>query len=316
MAAAETRDAIDYHRIVVPLDGSAAAEQALPHAEAMAQRLDAPLHLVRVLDPTRVGTFDGGMAMQQWVADERSIARNYLERIEQDLRRRQHKVTAEYRLGPAAQELLAATQPDDLLVMATHGRSGLGRWFLGSVAEGVLHRATVPILLVRASDTTPAPSDIRRILIPLDGSPLAEEALPTALALAQRLRVPVRLLTIIEVSGAMPLELATAAFSARRFEETLMRLFAEAEQHLARSGERLRHAGVETSTDVRHGVPGAAIVAAAQPGDLIVMTSHGRTGPARWLLGSVAESVVRQATVPVLLLRTPPASDRPAAGAA
>jgi nucleotide-binding universal stress UspA family protein len=150
----EASHPIDYHRIVVPLDGSAAAEQALPHAEAMAQRLDAPLHLVRVLDPTRVGTFDGGMAMQQWVADERSIARNYLERIERELRQRQRTVTVEYRLGPAAQELLAATQPDDLLVMATHGRSGLGRWFLGSVAESVVRQAPVPVLLVRTTPTT------------------------------------------------------------------------------------------------------------------------------------------------------------------
>lgn len=298
-----------YNRIVVPLDGSTLAEQALPYAEALGLVTGAPLHLVRVLDPTRLGAFDGNKAMQMWIAEERGIARHYLERIEQDLRQRQQKVTAEYRLGPTVQEVLAAAQPDDVLILATHGRSGLGRWFLGSVAEGVLHRATVPVLLVRARETPPLPPLIRRLLIPLDGSALAEAALPTAAGLAQRLHVPVHLVTVIEASGAMSLELAAAA-STSRFADSLTQLFAEAEACLTQPAERLQHAGVETSTEVRHGVPGRAIVEAAQPGDLIVMTSHGRTGLTRWFLGSVAEAVVRQATVPVLLVRTstPPAA--------
>jgi nucleotide-binding universal stress UspA family protein len=110
----------------------------------------APLCLMRILDPTHLGSFDGANAMQLWLNDERGAARNYLERLEQNLRDRQVTVTVEYRLGPAEQELLAVLQPGDLLVMATHGRSGLGRWFLGSVAEAVLRRSPVPVLLVRA----------------------------------------------------------------------------------------------------------------------------------------------------------------------
>ena len=150
-----------YRRIIVPLDGSALAEQALPQAEGLARLTGAPLHLVRVIDPAGPGTLGtvvlhtDALSMQLLLEEERIAAREYLERIEQDVRDRQHAVTVEYRQGPAAQELLAITQPGDLLVMATHGRGGLTRWFLGSVAEAIVRRASIPVLLVRA--TPPAP---------------------------------------------------------------------------------------------------------------------------------------------------------------
>lgn len=150
-----------YRRIVVPLDGSSLAEQALPHAEALADLTHAPLHLVRVIDPTHLGTPLGvvlatdALAMQLLLDEERSAAREYLERLAQELLSRQHQVTIEYRQGPAADELLAAAQPGDLIVMTSHGRTGLRRWFLGSVAEAVIRRASVPALLVRAPSLEP-----------------------------------------------------------------------------------------------------------------------------------------------------------------
>jgi nucleotide-binding universal stress UspA family protein len=156
MGAPESSDALVYRRIVVPLDGSELAEQALPHAEALARLTGAPLHLVRVIDPTHLGTPLGtllstdAVALELLLEEERIAAREYLGRIEGDLRDRRHAVTVEYRPGRAADELLAAAQPGDLLVMATHGRSGLGRWFVGSVAEAVLRQSWVPVLLVRA----------------------------------------------------------------------------------------------------------------------------------------------------------------------
>ena len=150
-----------YRRIIVPLDGSELAEQALPQAEGLARLTGAPLHLVRVIDPAGLeplGTVvlhTDALAMQLLLEEERIAAREYLERIKQDMRDREPKVTVEYRQGPAAQELLAITQPGDLLVMATHGRGGLARWFLGSVAEAVVRRASVPVLLIRAAPPTP-----------------------------------------------------------------------------------------------------------------------------------------------------------------
>ena len=150
-----------YRRIIVPLDGSTLAEQALPQAEALARLTGAPLHLVRVIDPAGLGALGtvtlhtDALTMELLLEDERIAARDYLERIEQNVREHQQAVTVEYRQGPAAQELLAITQPGDLLVMGTHGRGGLARWFLGSVAEAIVRRTSVPVLLVRS--TAPAP---------------------------------------------------------------------------------------------------------------------------------------------------------------
>lgn len=310
MAAPGAPAAVSYRRVVVPLDGSDLAEQALPHAEALALLTGAPLHLVRVIDPAHLGTPLGALLSSDALTlalileDERIAARDSLERIAQDLRDRGQVVTVEYQQGSAADELLAVTQPGDLLVMVTHGRGGLGRWFLGSVAETVIRRTTVPVLLVRASEMSPMPPAIQRIVVPLDGSTLAEEALPTARAMAGRLHVPVHLLTVIDISGATTLELATAAVSASRLEETLLRLFTEAEISLANAEEQVLQPGAKVTTEVRYGSPGPTIVDATQPGDLIVMTSHGHSGFARWMLGSVAEAVVRRSAVPVLLVRS------------
>ena len=150
-----------YRRIIVSLDGSKLAELALPQAEALAHLTGARLHLVRVIDPAGQGTLGNvllhtdALAWQLLLDEDRLATRDYLERIEQDVRDRQHTVTIECRQGSAADELLAIMQPGDVLVMATHGRGGLARWFLGSVAEAIVRRASVPVLLVRA--TPPAP---------------------------------------------------------------------------------------------------------------------------------------------------------------
>lgn len=312
-AAPESNDAVVMRRIVVPLDGSALAEQALPYAEVLASLLGVPIHLVRVIDPTHLSTPLAALLSTDaltWsivVEDERVAARDYLERISHELQARQRAVTLEYRQGPAADALLAAARPEDLLVMTTHGRGGPARWFLGSVAEAVARRATMPIFLVRANESAPAPPTIRRLVVPLDGSLLAEEALPTAHALATRLDVPVHLVTVIDIAGTLPLELAAAAsVSASRLDEMLIQLHTDAESHLTRACDRLGHVDVVTSTEVLTGAPALAIADATRPGDVIVMTSHGRTGPSRWLLGSVAEAVARRAQVPVLLVRAAP----------
>lgn len=152
-----------YRRIVVPLDGSELAEAALPSAEGMAKLTDAPLLLLRVIDASRLDRYGGyGMAFdftvyEQLVEDERTAASEYLAEIERVVRGRGLAVAVEQREGMASREILAATQEGDLLVMASHGRGGVARWFMGSVAEEVIRRATVPVLLVHAApDDAPA----------------------------------------------------------------------------------------------------------------------------------------------------------------
>ena len=145
-----------YQRIVVPLDGSAVAEQALPEAEQMARLTGAPIHLIGVVDVTQIPWYGQvGMAMEyaaveEALADEATLASNYLQTITHRLIALGLKADTEIRRGHTSRELVAAARPGDLFVMASHGRNGLSRWLLGSVAEALLRHAPVPVLLIRA----------------------------------------------------------------------------------------------------------------------------------------------------------------------
>lgn len=143
-----------FDRIVVALDGSGVAERGLAPGEELGRRLGAPLHLIRVADPTwlRFGANRAAMAYADdgdaFAAEEKE-AREYLARTAAGLRDRGIEATSEVRRGAAAAEL-AAAGPSDLLVMASHGRGGAARLLLGSVAEEVSRHARGPVLLVRA----------------------------------------------------------------------------------------------------------------------------------------------------------------------
>lgn len=150
-----------YRRIIVSLDGSDIAEQALPEAKRLAALAHAPIHLVRVVDQTQLPWFG-----PSWVDQEQTTATSalgteehqseiYLARVQEVLRQQGFTVEWELLRGRAARELIAVGRPGDVMVMASHGRGGITRWLLGSVAENVVHRATVPVLLVRARDEAP-----------------------------------------------------------------------------------------------------------------------------------------------------------------
>ena len=144
-----------YERIVVPLDGSEVAAVALAPAVELARRLGAPLHLVRVADVTRFqfGLNEAALeyaALGQEMGDEEAEAARYLAETAARLGEDGPAPTTEVRRGFAARELVEVARPGDLLVMASHGRSGPKRWLLGSVAEEVVRHATVPVLLIRA----------------------------------------------------------------------------------------------------------------------------------------------------------------------
>ena len=153
-----------YERIVVPLDGSELAEQALAHAEGIARMIGCPVHLVRVSDVTHLARYGPyglaieSAAFEQMLTEEERTCRYYLSRVERDLRGRGVSVTTEVRVGSVRRELNAATRPGDLIVMASHGRGGVARWFLGSVAEDMVRHATVPIMLVRSDTAIGAPT--------------------------------------------------------------------------------------------------------------------------------------------------------------
>jgi nucleotide-binding universal stress UspA family protein len=152
-------DTIIYERIVVPLDGSELAEAAMAHAETLARATGAPMHLVRVVDTPPLMRVSGvGLGIEQAalsaaltrIEAEEAAATEYLEAMRQQLVARGQVTTTAVVTGEVVPELLGAVRPRDLLVMTTHGRTGLARWFFGSVAEAVIRRSPVPVLLVRS----------------------------------------------------------------------------------------------------------------------------------------------------------------------
>lgn len=146
-----------FARVVVTLDGSDVAETALAKATDLARVFGAELHLLRVIDIGKLeqyGAFGLGMeysALDLALQDERIAARDYLERHQQRLAGAGLRVTTDLREGLAAREIVGALRPGDLLVMASHGRTGVRRWFIGSVAEEVVRHAPVPVMLLRAT---------------------------------------------------------------------------------------------------------------------------------------------------------------------
>ncbi len=145
-----------YDRIVVPLDGSDLANEALVHGKNLAKRLDVPIHLVRAIDPT---VFSGGLgpigmgvdytAVNELISEEEQDATSFIDTQVAALTTEGYTASGVVLRGSAAAAIISATKEGDLVAMASHGRTGVRRWFLGSVAEEVLRQATVPVLLIR-----------------------------------------------------------------------------------------------------------------------------------------------------------------------
>jgi nucleotide-binding universal stress UspA family protein len=193
----------------------------------------------------------------------------------------------------------AAAREVDLIVMTTHGRSGPGRWVLGSVADEVLHRTARPVLLVRSGQAVTSERP-HRIVVPLDGSELAERALLHARALAGPGGELLLYQALAPITPVVP-DAGPDSLWTEMMEDTT----AEALAYLERVAAPLRAAGYGARTAVDFG-PAASLIAEyarREQADLIVVSSHGRSGTARWLLGSVADELVRSSPVPLLLLR-------------
>lgn len=308
-----------FTRILVPLDGSMLAEQALPLATAMAQRFQATLHLLRAV-VVPVGLEVDFRALVDALRDE---AQRYLADVAGRLRSSGYAVETAVVEAEPAEAILEYTQQHEiaLITMATHGRTGLGRWVLGSVADKVVRASHRPVLLVRAGVTQASPH-VHRILLPLDGSTLAEQALPLAEAVARAFGAEIIVLRVITpVTSPYVYGDALAGYAAPYIEDVLEAQRNEAENYVTDTVEQLRAAGLRARGEVAGGLPADEIlrVAAEHHADLIVMATHGRSGLGRFALGSVAERIVSASPVPVLVIRPagqPPAQAWPEGAAA
>jgi nucleotide-binding universal stress UspA family protein len=201
----------------------------------------------------------------------------------------------------------AAQRGADMIAMASHGRGAVGRAIFGSVADRVARTASVPILILRTPDEDADQTVVvSRIVVPLDGSEIAERALPVASELARQFASPVHVVRAVDAAATLPL--APGVFgvapgvSAEVTDQIWQEAEADARSTVTAGVSRLQAEGVDASGGILNGSPFFAISEATQPGDLLILTSHGRGGVRRWLLGSVAEKLVREANAPVMLV--------------
>jgi nucleotide-binding universal stress UspA family protein len=194
-----------------------------------------------------------------------------------------------------------------MVAMATHGYSGLRRWTLGSVTDKVVQTSATPVLVVRAAEQPPAAAPtLRRIMVTLDGSALARQALPFACDLARRAGSELVVLTVAPMLSWSGAELITTVQEA---DEEAVRLRARLQDELAPFAPALREHGVKVVPVATFGVSAAAVIigeAEDRGADLIVMATHGRSGLGRWALGSVADKVLHGTSTPLLVIRARP----------
>lgn len=300
-----------FNKILVPLDGSQLAELALKPALQVAQAAQAELILLRSMIPVYT-TMPVVAGEYEWAWPEyareqvRSEAREYLEAV----RNRYTQANLALRTlaveGDAASMILDVAEEEDvdLIVMAPHGWSGANKLLLGSVTERVLHQATCPVFVVRTAQP------IARVLLTLDGSPLAETAVAPGLALAEALGARTTLLAINEpITVSSKLGLQQKWQSSAEGQQAQQQNRTEKEQYLryvvARFGDELEN---EIAYEVIEGPPVEKILEFADLHgiDLIVMSTHGRTGLRRWLYGSVTARVMRSSQSSMLIIRPLP----------
>ena len=341
-----------FSRILVPLDGSAQAERALPVAARIARASGAHLLLVRAVTlPVSFGlAYEEGRVQWHLMRDESATAQDYLSTIARSDTLAALPVETFVAMGAAASVILdvSAEREIDLVVLTSHGQSGVLRWMMGSVAGHVVHDSLAPVLVLRATDEgessaeresggeserqggggTEGPLPLR-VLVPMDGSPLAETALAPAAALGRALSgsrpVAVMLLMVVTPYEELATNTPTTLLvdSAQGYlDRVVQRLRAEwhdavdagqlaitasiaVQRDVASAILAAAAGGVETEETGAAGVGAAGRAEAPAGCDLVALTTHGRSGIARWALGSVTERLLHTASAPLLVVRPP-----------
>jgi nucleotide-binding universal stress UspA family protein len=308
-----------FAKILVPLDGSSLAEAILPEVEELATLHDAEVMLLRVALAHAIPLVDPTDAQVHAVEE----AEGYLADVNRRLAPRGIKVSRAVRYGNAADEILdhARARHANLIAMSTHGRSGLRRLVMGSVAEAVLRASPVPVLLLRAKEAAPAhtparagevagavqpqpaevaPPTIRHIMCPVDFFHTSESAMVYAGALAERFHADLTVLHVVYD----PLDITCSHIPHPPLEQLRDEMIREAEQLLGRQVRRELRFLPRVKTAVVTGPPFAQITRYAREHhvDLIVMGTHGGSGLDHLVMGSTAERVVRVAPCPVLTI--------------
>lgn len=289
-----------YRTVLVPLDGSSLSERAVAYGEMLAHAADAHLVLLRVIPPPEFLDSANLAARDKAMSD----ATEYLSQFVVQAAGEPAIDTLAYSGEPTSIIVEEArARPLSVIVLSTHGRNGVSELVSGSVARDVLRHSQSAVMFIPPNCTGSWSSEHPgRVLVTLDGSKASEAILPNALDVAQALRVEMILMRVVAVTSYIrvegypdPVGVPTEGISAT-----------EAGTYLDEVADEVRQEGQKVTTLVPEGLdPASAILLAAQDQEaaLIAIATHGRSGLPEVILGSVASSVIKQATVPVLLIR-------------
>jgi nucleotide-binding universal stress UspA family protein len=300
-----------FRKLLVPLDRSSLAEQAIGQAASLARESGASIDLVLVHEPFPFA----GYADLPWENDT-NVEHKYLEAVAAELEAGAHVSATSTVLRGAPAETIIRRARDvgaDLIVMTSHGRTGFSRTWLGSVADAVMRKSAVPVVILRPDRETTthraAERLVKRVLVPLDGSALAAAVIPAATDLARAAHASITLLRVVPIVPIVMAYEPTLPVTSQPVvadEAATQQLLDEATTGLESVARRL-HEETGLPIDARAVVAEHAaktIVDEAEARDigLIAMSTHGR-GSSRLLLGSIADKVLRSSRVPVLLYR-------------
>lgn len=283
-----------WEKILVPLDGSNLAELALPYAEELAVAFNSEVVLVYVSEPTE--------------SQYRHMHQLYIEDVARQIRKRVTKVSPLVLSGKPAGEIIGYAEQNDvgLIIMASHGRSGITPWSTGGVASKVLHATKIPLLLIKAAkprQRKPGKRLINRILLPLDGSKAGEAAVHYVGELMDRLESEVILFGVVPAGQHIR---TVGGLDYILFpEQHLEAIKTEAREYLNKAYRRLKRGKGEVRVELRVGDIAQEIIKFAEEINvgLIAISSHGHSGIERWVFGSIANKVVQASNTPVLLVK-------------
>ena len=292
-----------YSKVLVALDGSKLSEAILPHARTLAEKLAVPVELLEVIDYDTLMPDNVDPKQDAMVAQRKTKILEYLNNLAATFHG-QSRMDCAVEVGHPEEVIVdhAAAAPDTLVAMTTHGRSGIQRWVLGSVAEKVLHACRNPLLLFRSvAPTTPAQeAPLKSILVPLDGSELAETVLAHVEELCRKLDLELILVRVFNLPNLYYDETYTP-------DEHIWELIRdETRNYLDGKVKELKARGIlKISAVVVEGFAEEQIIAVARErrASLIAICTHGRSGVRRFVMGSVADRIVRHSGDPVLVIR-------------
>lgn len=300
--------------LLVPLDGSNLSEGSLSPATTVAQASGARLNLVHVHVPYEPDQLLGNTSFQlegvdiaEYDARHREEAERYLAEVEARVGQQGLKVTSRVLDGPPVVEELSryADEVDtDMVFMTSHGYSGFRRAWLGSVTDEMMRRSTSPIFVLRPGDngTLASSAPIGHILVPLDGSELAESAFGPTSALVEATGARVTLVHVVALEMIFGPRIRAYLGLESQIKDALV--------HLDRTADVLRERGFDVAIHATHGespAPTIAELATRLDADLIAIATHGYGGVKRVVLGSVADKLLRVSPLPLLVTRPPAA---------